>query len=73
LVLSADNGDRAVRAVEHSVADRAEEESGDPAAATGTDHEQRGVVGCFDQCHGWTLLHRLLDDRNDGVLLPDLG
>ena len=44
------------------MADRTEKQSADPAAATGTDDEQRGVVGCFDQCHGWTLFDRLLDD-----------
>jgi hypothetical protein len=73
LVRATNHGDRAVRAVEHSVADRTEEQSGDPAAATGTDDEQRGVVGCFDQCHGWTRFDRLLDDGHGRVLLPDLG
>lgn len=73
LVRVTNHGDRAGRAVEHSVADRTEEQSGDPAAATGTDDEQRGVVGCFDQCHGWTLFDRLLDDGHGRVLLPDVG
>jgi len=73
LVRATNHGDRAVRAVEHSVANRTEQQSGDPAAATGTDDQQRGVLGCFDQCHGWTLFDRLLNDGHGRVLLPDLG
>ena len=73
LVRATYHGDRAVRTVEHSVADRTEEQSADPAAATGTDDEQRRVVGCFDQRHGWTLFDRLLDDGHGRVLWPDLG
>ena len=48
LVRATNHGDRAVRAVEHSVADRTEQQSGDPAAATGTDDEQAGELGLFD-------------------------
>ena len=55
------------------MADRTEEQSADPAAATGTDDEQRRVVGCFDQRHGWTLFDHLLDDGHGRVLRPDLG
>jgi hypothetical protein len=52
LVRVTNHGDRAVRAVEHSVADRTEEQSADPTAATGTDDEQRGVVGAAFLCAG---------------------
>ena len=55
LLRATNHGDRAVRLVEHSLADRTEEQSADPAAATGTDDQHWGVVGCFDQRHGWTL------------------